>query len=116
MASAQKAFNKNVWTFCYMPIIKQNGLAYKITRKKAFSQEVQLLAYNQTKRIGLHNTTLQLALDAATGIAGLLQRYKLKMSSLSNIIGTKAKDSNTYCTPRHITESKNGHSYQTNNC
>ena len=42
--------------------------------------------------------------DAATEIAGLQQRHKLQMSSLSNI-GKKAKGSNTYYTPRHITTS-----------
>ena len=70
---------------------------------------ILLHAYDQTKRIGLHNTAQLPVLDAATEIAGLLQRYKLQMSSLSNI-SKKAKDSNTYCTPRLTTaSSKNGH-------
>ena len=38
---------------------------------------ILLHAYNQTKRIGLHNATQPPVLDAATEIAGLLQRYKL---------------------------------------
>ena len=33
-----------------------------------------------------------------------IQRCKIQMSSLNNI-GKKARDSNTYCTPRHITTS-----------
>ena len=70
---------------------------------------ILLHAYNQLKQIGLHNTTQPPVLDAAIKIAGLLQSYKLQMSSLSNI-SKKAKDSNAYCTPRHITtSSKNGH-------
>jgi len=62
---------------------------------------ILLHAYNQSKRIGLHSTTQPPVQDAATEIVGLLQRYKLQMSSLNNI-GKKAKDSNMYCTPRHI--------------
>jgi len=54
---------------------------------------ILLRAYNQSKWQ-----------DAATEIVGLLQRYKLQMCSLNNI-GKKAKDSNMYCTPRHITTS-----------
>ena len=63
---------------------------------------ILLHAYNHSKRIGLHSTTQPPVLDAATGIAGPLQRYKLQMSSLSNI-GNEAKDSNAYCILRHIT-------------
>jgi len=62
---------------------------------------ILLHAYNQSKRIGLHSTTQPPVQDAATEIVGLLQRYKLQMSSLNNI-GKKARDSNMCCTPRHI--------------
>jgi len=62
---------------------------------------ILLRAYNQSKRIGLHSPTQPPVQDAATEIVGLLQRYKLQMSSLNNI-GKKARDSNMYCTPRHI--------------
>ena len=84
----------------------------KYTQMLSFLERLSILlhAYNQTKRTGiLHNTTQPPVLDAAIKIAGLLQSYKLQMSSLSNI-SKKAKDSNAYCTPRHITtSSKNGH-------
>jgi len=63
---------------------------------------ILLHAYNQTKRITIHSTTQPPVQDAATEIVGLLQKYKLQMSSLNNI-GEKARDSNTYCTPRNIT-------------
>ena len=65
---------------------------------------ILLHAYNQTKWIDLHSTTQPPVQDAATEIVGLLQRYKFQMSSPNNI-GKKARDSNTYCTPRHITTS-----------
>ena len=65
---------------------------------------ILLHAYNQSKRIGLRSTTQPPVQDAATEIVGLLQRYKFQMSSVNNI-GKKARDSNTYCTPRHITTS-----------
>jgi len=45
-------------------------------------------AYNQSKRIGLHSTSQPPVQDAATEIVGLLQRYKLQMSSL-NYIGKR---------------------------
>ena len=47
--------------------------------------DILLHAYNQTKWIGLHDATQPPVLDAATKIAGLLHRYKLQMSSLSNV-------------------------------
>jgi len=62
---------------------------------------ILLHAYNQSKRIGLHSTTQPPVQNAATEIVGLLQRYKLQMSSLNNI-GKKARDSKMYCTSRHI--------------
>jgi hypothetical protein len=62
---------------------------------------ILLHAYNQSKQIGLDSTTQPPVQDAATEIVGLLQRYKLQMSSLNNI-GKKARDYNMYCTPRHI--------------
>ena len=62
---------------------------------------ILLHVYNQSKRIGLHSTTQPPVQDAATEIVGLLQRYKLQMSSLNNI-GEKARYFNMYCTPRHI--------------
>jgi hypothetical protein len=62
---------------------------------------ILLHAYNQSKRIGLHSTTQPPVQDVATEIVGLLQRYKLQISSLYNI-GKKARDSNMYCSPRHI--------------
>ena len=62
---------------------------------------ILLHAYNQTKRIDLHSTTQPPVQDAATEIVGLLQGYKFQMSSLNNI-GKKARDSNMYCTLRHI--------------
>ena len=61
-------------------------------------------AYNQTKRIDLHSTTQPPVQDAATKLVGLIQICRFKMSSLNNI-GKKARDSNTYCSPRHITTS-----------
>ena len=63
--------------------------------------DILLHPYNQSKRIGLHSTTQPYVQDAATEIIGMLQRYKLQMSSLNNI-WKKARDSNMYCTPRHI--------------
>jgi hypothetical protein len=65
---------------------------------------ILLHACNQSKQIGLHNTTQPPVQDAATEIVGLLQRYNLQMSSFNNI-GKKARDSNMHCTPRHITTS-----------
>jgi len=62
---------------------------------------ILLHAYNLYKRIGLHSTTQPPVQDAATEIVGLLQRYKLQISSLNNI-GKKARYSNLYCIPRHI--------------
>jgi len=62
---------------------------------------ILLHAYNQSIWIGLHSTTQPPVQDVASEIIGLLQRCKLQMSSLNNI-GKKARDSNMYCTPRHI--------------
>ena len=62
---------------------------------------ILLHTYNHSKRIGLHSTTQPPVQDAATEIVRLLRRYKLQLSSLNNI-GKKARDSNMYCTPRHI--------------
>jgi len=78
---------------------------------------ILLHAYKQSKRIGLHSTTQPPVQDAATEILGLLQRYKLQMSSLNNI-GKKARDSSMYCTLRHIMTSlqKLGTSYQAKIC
>jgi hypothetical protein len=83
----------------------QAACAYDIYGKctgMLFLERLNILlhAYNQSKRIGLHSTTQPPVQDAATEIVGLLQRYKLQMSSLNNI-GKKARDSNTYSTPRH---------------
>ena len=70
---------------------------------------ILLHAYNQTKRIDLRNTTQLPVQDAATEIVGLLQRYKLQMSSL-NYIG-KRHEIPIRTAPRGTLRppSKNGH-------